>query len=223
MLLLIRFTETPVRGEPQLPHREGNIYGSFPPTVLLTSSTHPNVRKLPIIATSSEGTPIGYMIKSNPTNADSKFVAIEATLQKQQTGSDDASSSSTDNGHSAYNSLLCRLPDGGCATVEKNYMTINPELFQQSIYRKLHVHEEWNEPVAQVNNAQEDSHDIKKNGVVAHESLPVLERGAERKQLMSSKGNESKSRKHCRFIMVGNATELSLLSQPNDARRSPSK
>ncbi|KAL5967906.1 Protocadherin Fat 4 [Taenia solium] len=212
--------ETPVHGAPQLLHREGNIYGSFSPAVLFTSSSYPNGRKLPIIATSSEGTPIGYMIKSNPTNTDSKFVATEATLQKQQLGSDDASSSSTDNCKSAYNGLLCRPPDGGRTTMEKNYMTINPELFQQSIYRNLHVHEEWNEPATQANNTHEDNHDIKKNGaVVAHESLPVLEGAAENKQVMNSKENDSKSRKHCRFIMMRNETELSLLPQPNDARR----
>ncbi|KAL5111913.1 Protocadherin-11 X-linked [Taenia crassiceps] len=216
--------DTPAHGAPQLLHREGNIYGSFPPAVLLTSSAHPNSRKLPIIATSEEGTPIGYMIKSNATNTDSKFVRVEATLQKQQIGSDDASSSSTDNGKSAYNSLLCQLPDGSCAIVEKNYMTIDPGLFQQSIYRKLHLHEEWNEPVTPVNNAQEDEHNVKKSGVdVAHESLPVLEGGGESKQIMSFKGSDAKSRKHCRFIMMGNATELSLLSQPNAARGSSSK
>uniref|UniRef100_A0A0R3WLT2 Cadherin domain-containing protein n=1 Tax=Hydatigena taeniaeformis TaxID=6205 RepID=A0A0R3WLT2_HYDTA len=216
--------ETPVHGTSHPVHRDGNIYGNFHPTVLLTSSNASNSRKLPIITTSSEGAPIGYMIKSNPTNADTKFVAIEAMVQKQQMSSDDASSSSTDNAKSTYNSLLYRLPDGGCATVEKNYMTINPELFQHSIYRKLRAHEEWNESFIPVNNPQEDNNDAKKNGVVVtHKSLPVLEGEVERKQTVSSKGSEAKSRKHCRFVMVGNATELSLLSQSNDTQKPSGK
>ncbi|EUB63713.1 hypothetical protein EGR_01336 [Echinococcus granulosus] len=166
-----------MHGALQMLHREDDIYGGFPSAVLLAPSTLTNGRKLPIIATSSEGTPIGYIITPNPTNADSKFVANETTVQKQQIGSDDASSSSTGHVKSTCNGLLYRLPDGGYAKVEKNYMTINPKLYQQSIYRKLHVHEEWNGPITQANNAQEDNHGIKKKVVVAHESSPVLEGG----------------------------------------------
>ncbi|KAH9286738.1 Protocadherin-11 X-linked [Echinococcus granulosus] len=154
--------ETSMHGALQMLHREDDIYGGFPSAVLLAPSTLTNGRKLPIIATSSEGTPIGYIITPNPTNADSKFVANETTVQKQQIGSDDASSSSTGHVKSTCNGLLYRLPDGGYAKVEKNYMTINPKLYQQSIYRKLHVHEEWNGPITQANNAQEDNHGIKK-------------------------------------------------------------
>ncbi|KAM7540738.1 hypothetical protein Aperf_G00000028915 [Anoplocephala perfoliata] len=213
--------ETPVHGALQMLQRESDVYGGFPPAVFLASSTLPGGRKVPIIATPADGAPIGYMVTSNPATLDSKFITYEAATLKQHhhqqpMGSDDASSSSADNTKNNYNSLLYRIPDGSSVTVEKNYMTINPELFQQSIYRRLQVPDKANEPTSQ----EGDRGSKKKVVVVAHENSPVRECETERKKTPKE---DTKIKKHCRFSNAPETAEITLFSQPNNSRRSPSK
>lgn len=220
-------TETPVHGALQMLQRESDVYGGFPPAVLLASSTLPGGRRVPIIATPGDGAPIGYMVTSNPATFDSKFVTYETAAlkqhhhqqeqqQQQPMGSDDASSSSADNPKSAYNSLLYRIPDGSSVTVEKNYMTINPELFQQSIYRRLQFPDKLNEPTSQ----ESDRGSKKKVVVVAHENSPVRECMVERKKTPK---DDTKIKKHCRFSNAPETAEISLFSQSVNSRRSSNK
>ncbi|VDL19969.1 unnamed protein product [Hymenolepis diminuta] len=211
--------------------REGDVYGGFPQTVILASSTLPGGRKVPIIATSGDGAPIGYMVTSNPATIDSKFMNYEtATLkqnrhplqpqhqqsQQQPMCADDTSSSSIDNPKTAYSGLLYRIPDGSSVTVEKNYMTINPELFQQSIYHRLQVPGEWNE----ANTEETECGSKKKVVVMAHEKLPVRWSDTERKKIPK---DDSKIKKRCRFSNTQEMAEVTLFSQPNNSRRSSTK
>nr|CDS34855.1 hypothetical protein HmN_000952200 [Hymenolepis microstoma]CDS34863.2 protocadherin fat 4 [Hymenolepis microstoma]CUU97996.1 protocadherin fat 4 [Hymenolepis microstoma] len=210
--------------------RDGDVYGGFPQTVILASSTIPSARKVPIIATSGDGVPIGYMVTSNPATLDSKFMNYETiTLkqnfhphqshhqqsQQQPMCTDDTSSSSTDNPKNAYSSLLYRIPDDSSITVEKNYMTINPELFQQSIYHRLQVPGEGNEV-----NTQEREGVSKKVVVLAHENSPVRGRATEQKK--PSK-DAKKIEKHCRFSTTQEIAGETLFSQPNNFQKSSSK
>lgn len=170
-----------------------DTYGRLNPSVIVSSGTLPSGRVVPLLSQTNDGVSVGYMTTSNSNVIDPNVLAYE-TAHK----SDEASSSSMENAKNTYNSLLYRLPDGTTATIDKNYMTVSPELFQQDIYRKLNTQGgSWDESVL-INDVQNDHTGKKQVLVVAHEGLTtVIQKDIELKPLATSIVEVPKKR--CRF------------------------
>lgn len=191
-----------------MPHLENELYSSHSATAQLASFNPPGHEKVNVTTTSEGGIPLSLVVAPNPANVCSKFTTYEAEAHKQQSESNEVLSGVADNGKTASDGLFYRLLDERVSKVENNYMTINPYLFHQNIYRKLHACEGFNVSAIYDNKTQSSNPNSKKCTVgVAHE-MSALE---------GSRDFDAKAKKHCRFTIQRDPKPTSIFGKSSDS------